>query len=266
MSSKSNSKIKTKSDQAAPQGYKYCAWCSEIKEEHLFQTICVNIRDSSRKLSLDNANCNECRYTKKMKSYSRDYFKKYRLKVAPEKLRVWNLYKESNPGCKGCGAECPCDFEALEKTLCKVLHDKLLGDEEEQVDERLDIVMASILEWDHDIPLGKVKQVSRILGDKERWEEMEKCTLRCVICHRLKTWKYGDSTYNKKDSGSVTRARLKAYLELKKDSLDSYAYYYEDTTQTKFAKFPSHKEFLRRLLIMVCATSMIPKLQSPSDT
>lgn len=88
--------------------------------------------------------------------------------------------------------------------------------------ECLDIIQASILEWDHNNPLEKSKSVSVLWNDTERATEIEKCTLRCIICHRLKTWKCADGIKtNPNYKGPVMRKRLLEYLQFKKERLES---------------------------------------------
>lgn len=51
--------------------------------------------------------------------------------------------------------------------------------------------------------------------------EIEKCTLCCIICHRLKTFKFGDGQkHDENYKGVVTRNKLLVYLEFKKERLE----------------------------------------------
>lgn len=47
-----------------------------------------------------------------------------------------------------------------------------------------------LLEFDHDDPLTKTNSIARLVGYGMRnqvFQEIEKCTVRCVVCHRLRT-------------------------------------------------------------------------------
>ena len=52
-------------------------------------------------------------------------------------------------------------------------------------------VISFLLEWDHNDRLEKAKDTSHIFDKDERIAKIAKCTLRCVVCHRLKTHKHG---------------------------------------------------------------------------
>jgi hypothetical protein len=117
-------------------------------------------------------------------------------------------------GSKGCGPECCVDLEAIRARL----HDQCLGDE--------DLVFRSfarLLEWDHNDPLKKCKNVSKITNKALRLAEIKICTLRCMFCHRLKTYQYGDGyTYDiEPGQGRITRADMRKYLKLKQKRLNS---------------------------------------------
>jgi len=54
-----------------------------------------------------------------------------------------------------------------------------------------------LLEFDHNDPAQKSTEVIRIVNAGYSWErvlvEIEKCTIRCVRCHRLKTVNISES-------------------------------------------------------------------------
>ena len=96
----------------------------------------------------------------------------------------------------------------------KLLRVKLT--DEAQVKNKKDLVLASMLEWDHDDPLTKTKNVSQIFNNAERWLEIAKCTLRCIICHRFRTWKCGHTRRGGVQSERVlTREKISSWLEFK---------------------------------------------------
>jgi len=211
-----------KNDNATDVGMLYCERCSETKKEHEFQKVFVNISTQERILRKNNTcvDCLEKVRTRPRLTKGGALEKKY--EMAMEKLERWREYKKANQSCVGCGHGCPCDFDKLEKELYRLFYDKYLGDED-QAKQRTNVTLAAMLEWDHNNPLEKSKCVSEIWNDAERWAEIAKCTLRCIFCHRLKTWKCGDGGMpgNKIYNGRVTRERLRAYLQLKLDRLNS---------------------------------------------
>ena len=211
-----------KNDNATDVCESYCTMCGDTKGEHEFQKVFVNISTQERTLR-NYSGCVDClekdktrpRLTKRgavQKSHE----------MSMEKLKRWREYKKANQSCTGCGHGCPCDFDQLERELYRLFYDKYLGDED-QARQRTNKILAAMLEWDHNHPLEKSKCVSEIWIDAERWAEIAKCTLRCMFCHRLKTWKCGDgiAPEKKKYNGRVTRERLRAHLELKLDRLNS---------------------------------------------
>lgn len=54
-----------------------------------------------------------------------------------------------------------------------------------------------VLEFDHQDPKHKFKQISRILSGHYSWnsvlKEIQKCDIRCANCHRRKTYKQYNS-------------------------------------------------------------------------
>lgn len=106
--------------------------------------------------------CVDCTEKEKRRFKTR-FEKKFTLR-ARQKLRAMKAYQDAIPGFKGCGAGCPCDFVAIKNAIYRVLHAKLLGDEP-SIQKRMEIILAAMLEWDHNDPLKKCRNVSHIWDD-----------------------------------------------------------------------------------------------------
>jgi hypothetical protein len=140
-----------------------------------------------------------------------------RLEMIQEKLEELKSTQDAF-GCIGCSEECPLNLKLVFATLV-----------EQSGGPKAKRMFSYILEWDHADPLDKTGNVTNIFNKAERLAELAMCTLRCVFCHRLKTYKNGDagnpihshgrrSERYKRDL--VTQKALQDKLEFRKRRLD----------------------------------------------
>jgi hypothetical protein len=137
-----------------------------------------------------------------------------RFEMIQEKLTELKCRQEAL-GCVGCSKDCPFDLKLVYETLVKTVG--------EAIARR---IFSAILEWDHDDPLLKTVHVSYIINKVLQLLEITKCTLRCMVCHRFKMYKNGETNRQGKGkciegpSTPVTKNALRNRLDLKKRRLN----------------------------------------------
>jgi len=204
------------STRAALPGQRWCVECNTWKKkEGDFTRHYMNLKNNDAKTTELIAMCVTCandRLVGENKQKRVKESEEIRMEMADEKLsKLEEIRKAPGVTC-GCCVNCPFNLNHTQTILVSIFG--------ETAAKR---IFSRLLEWDHNDPLKKSRNVSYIYNKAERMKEIQKCTLRCIFCHRLKTYKCGEAGARRKSSEPVapvfTRKHFQDRLELKKEFL-----------------------------------------------
>lgn len=140
------------------------------------------------------SNCVPCadkRLTGYKKQRSLQFDEEFGLEKAEEKIKALEEIQKAPEVTNGCCVGCLFNLKHVRTTIATVFGETAATSKR---------IFSRLLEWDHNDPLKKTRNVSQIYNKAKRLAEIAKCTLRCMFCHRLKTYKNGDGRYNNKPS------------------------------------------------------------------
>jgi hypothetical protein len=174
--------------QAALPGELWCVRCYSYKKEDDFIRTYMNLTTNAKK-QRQLSSCIPCtndRLVGNAKQTDIQLYEDWRMQMADEKLEALQKIWDTSGSITGCCKDCPFNLKRM-KTTCELLFNETQAKR----------IFSRLVEWDHNNPLSKTQQVSNIYNLAKRLAEIALCTLRCIFCHRLKTYKNGDGNYKK---------------------------------------------------------------------